>query len=253
VIGFGLDLSGYTTNKTSLAAIVAHGDSAEAVLLRNSAFSARRTTNMPVRVAVEAEVTALKQCLVLGPVAVDIPIDLQNLLVPDQAVSIWELTRRPIDKKLNAMPPLADRIGAPVARFSAIMRASDFRDRLGTDLFETYPAENLRRLEFSGKYKTQGLERLSERHAACEDLCRHLTFDGVCRNDDDLDAIICALTAAAPEDALVSEKELGFDYGEIPDGFRILKRNPFRNIVLKESEFSAWISEMLPKSAVSPA
>jgi hypothetical protein len=134
---------------------------------------------MPIRDAVEAEALALKQCLGLGRVAGDVPIDLQNLLVPDQAVAIWELTRRPIDKKLNAMPPLADRIGAPVARFSAIMRAGDFHDRLGEDLFETYPAENLRRLEFSGNYKARGSEGLSERRPALENLCRLLTFDGV--------------------------------------------------------------------------
>jgi Protein of unknown function (DUF429) len=250
MIGFGLDLSGYTTNKTSLAAVFANGSSAEAIVLRDSAFSARRTTNMSVRDAAEAEVSALRQCLGLGPVAVDIPIDLQNLLVPDQAVAIWELTRRPIDKTLNAMPPLADRIGAPVARFSAIMREGDFYHRLGNDLFETYPAENLRRLEFSGNYKTKGSERLSERDAACESLCRHLAFDGICRNDDDLDAIICALTAVAPEDALVSAKELGLEQGKLPTGFRILKRNPFSNIALKESDFSTWISEMLEKGAV---
>jgi hypothetical protein len=249
MIGFGLDLSGYTTNKTSLAAVVANGRSAEAIVLRDSAFTRRRTTNMSVRDVAKAEASNLKQCLELGPVAVDIPIDLQNLLVPGRAAAIWELTRRPIDKALNAMPPLADRIGAPVARFSAIMREGELRHRLGNDLFETYPAENLRRLEFSENYKTKGSERRSERDAACESLCRHLAFDGVCRNDDDLDAIICALAAVAPEDALVSAKELGLDQGELPTGFRIIKRNPFSNIALRESDFSTWISEMLIKRA----
>jgi hypothetical protein len=246
VIGFGLDLSGYTTNKTSLAAVVANGGVAEAVLLRCSAFSTRRTTDMSVRNAVEAEAFVLKQCLSIGRVAVDIPIDLQNLLVPDQAVAIWELTRRPIDKKLNAMPPLADRIGAPVARFSAILRVGNFRDRLGIDLFETYPAENLRRLEFFGNYKAQGSERASERDIASERLCRHLGFDGNCGSDDDLDAIICGIAAVAPEDALASAEELGLEQSMLPNGFRILKRNPFSNIMLRESDFSTWMSELLP-------
>ena len=251
MIGFGLDLSGYTTNKTSLAAVVANGEVAEAVLLRRSAFSTRRTTNMSVRNAVEAEAIVLKQCLSIGPVAVDIPIDLQNLLVPDQAVAIWELTRRPIDRKLNAMPPLADRIGAPVARFSAIMRVGNFRDRLGIDLFETYPAENLRRLEFFGNYKAQGAEKASERDVALERLCRHLAIDGNCASDDDLDAIICGIAAVAPDDALAPAKDLGIDQSMLPNGFRILKRNPFSNIVLRESDFSTWMSEMLPKLAAS--
>jgi len=249
VIGFGLDLSGYTTNKTSLAAVVANGDSAEAILLRNSAFSARRTTDMSVRDAIEDETLALKRCLGVGPVAVDIPIDLQNLLFPDRAEAIWELTRRPIDRTLNAMPPLADRIGAPVARFSAIMREGDFYDRLGTDLFETYPAQNLKRINFSGNYKSKRSERLNETRAACEDLSRHLTFDRACHSDDDLDAIICALTAVAPEDALVSKSEFGLDYNRLPSGFRLLKRNPFRSIIWREADFSTWMSEMPTKDA----
>jgi hypothetical protein len=253
LIGFGLDLSGYTTNKTSLAAIVASGEVAEAVLLRCSAFSTRRTSDMPVRDAVEAEAVVLDQCLSIGPVAVDIPIDLQNLLVPEQAEAIWELTRRPVDKKLNAMPPLADRIGAPVARFSAIMRVGNFGHRLGIDLFETYPAESLRRLEFFGNYKAQGSDRMAERDAAMESLCRYLALDGNCRSDDDLDAIICGIAAVAPTEALAPAEELGLDQRMLPNGFRILKRNPFRNIALRESDFSTWISEMLLKTAASPA
>jgi hypothetical protein len=241
VIGFGLDLSGYSTNKTSLAAVIANGDSAEAVILRGSAFSARRTTDMPILTAIKAETLALKQCLSVGPVAVDIPIDLQNLLFPDRAEVIWELTRRPIDKALNAMPPLADRIGAPVARFSAIMREGDFQHRLGNDLFETYPAANLKRMKFSGNYKSKGPEKVNERRDACEELCRHLGFDKACHNDDDLDAIVCALTAVASEDALVSANEFGLDRNKLPNGFRILRRNPFCNIKLSESDFSTWI------------
>jgi Protein of unknown function (DUF429) len=243
-MGFGLDLSGYSTKKTSLAVVVADGNVAEAILLRNSAFSLKRNTSMPVRTAVEAETIALQQCLALGPVAVDIPIDLQNLLVPDHAVAIWELTRRPIDKQLNAMPPLADRIGAPVARFSTIMRESDFGDRLGRDLFETYPAESLRRMGLKGNYKTKGPERSLERSAVCERLSKHLSLDGVCSTDDDFDAIICALAAVAPDADLVSADELGIEQSKLPRGFRILKQNPFSRIELKEISFSTWMSKM---------
>jgi len=199
---------------------------------------------------VRAEADALKQCLDIGPVAVDIPIDLQELLLPNEAEAIWELTRRPIDRKLKAMAPLADRIGAPVARFSAIMRDGGFRDRLGNDLFEAYPAENLRRLCFSGNYKAKSSEKLDEKQAACERLCRHLRIDGTCLSDDDLDAIICAITAVVSADALVSADELGLDLDKLPKGFRILKRNPFDNIALTEQDFSTWITRQV---SVSPA
>jgi len=205
---------------------------------------------MSVRDAVKAEAGVLKQCLDVGPVAVDIPIDLQNLLAPDDAKAIWELTHRPIDKKLRAMAPLADRIGAPVARFSAIMREGAFSDHLGNNLFEAYPAENLRRLRFSGDYKAKGLERLNEKRAACERLCHHLGISSDRDNDDDLDAIICAMTAVASKDALVSPDELGLDVDRLPKGFRILNRNPFTNIAVTEQDFSTWFTRL---GAASPA
>jgi hypothetical protein len=205
---------------------------------------------MSVRDAVKAEAHALKQCLDLGPVAVDIPIDLQNLLAPAAAEVIWELTHRPVDKKLRAMAPLADRIGAPVARFSAIMRDGGFSDRLGKDLFEAYPAENLRRLGFSGNYKAKSPEKLSEKHAECERLCRYLAIDREWHNDDDLDAIICAITAVASKDALASANELGLDLDRLPKGFRILKRNPFNSIALTEQDFSTWFAR---RGAALPA
>jgi hypothetical protein len=246
VIGFGLDLSGYTTNKTSLAAIIPDGEAAEAVLLRKSAFAIPRTTDMLVQDAVEAEARDIKRCLDIGPLAVDIPIDLQHLLAPDGAVAIWELTRRPVDKKFGAMAPLADRIGAPVARFSAIMRKANLYGRLGEDLFETYPAEILRRLEFAGNYKLRDSRKEQERRLACEALCRFLVFDRALYDDDDLDAIICALAAVAPDDSRVTAAEFDLGSHQPPLGFRILKRNPFAKIAWRESDFATWIASRRP-------
>jgi hypothetical protein len=239
VIGFGLDLSGYTTNKTSLAAVVSKGTAAEAILLRKSSFFGRRDTNLPLKEVVRAEAQDLKRCLDIGPVAVDIPIDLQDLLFPERAEVVWELTRRPIDKKLNAMPPLADRIGSPVARFSAIMREGNFNSRLGKDLFETYPSENLRRIRFS----TIGSEKNSSRREAREEFCRAFAIDVSQANEDDLDAILCALAAVAPKDSLMAEDEFLLDRGIPPKGFRILKQNPFSSIMVRQEDFSTWLAE----------
>jgi hypothetical protein len=239
VIGFGLDLSGFSTNRTSLAAVVTHGEAAEAVLLRKSAFCGARDTNLLLREIVKAEAQDLRRCLDVGPVAVDIPIDLQNLLVPERAEVIWELTRRPIDKKLNAMPPLADRIGSPVARFAAIMREGNFANRLGKDLFETYPSENLRRLRSAAT----DFERRASRRDARQDFCRALAIEVSQANEDDLDAVLCALAAVAPEDSLVTEDEFQLDRGRTPKGFRILKRIPFSRVVLRQEDFSTWFTE----------
>ncbi len=231
MIGFGLDLSGYTTQRTSLAAAVVRGQAVEAVLLKNSALSIRRATDMSVEEVVGADVCELTRCLDIGPVAVYIPIDLQHLLAPQRAEKIWELTRRPIDKRLNGMAPLADRIGAPVARFAAILRKGGFESRLGKDLFETYPSENLRRIY--GQNLT--------RPAARERFCRNFSLD--VPNDDDLDAVVCAIAAVVPDDAVVTAAE--FDLGGycLPNGFRILKRAPFERITVTECDFAIWMTD----------
>jgi hypothetical protein len=140
MIGFGIDLAGYTTGKTSLAVIKIDGRRATATLLRGSALSAKRESQSPLKEILKQEVAALRRCLMIGPVAVDIPIDLQGLPFPHAPKELWELTKRPIDKKFRAMAPFADRIGAPVVRFAAMRGHPDFSGVLGQNLFETYPA-----------------------------------------------------------------------------------------------------------------
>jgi len=234
LVGFGLDLSGYTTGGTSLAVVVSNGEMAEAIVLRGSTLSEARSTNSSLREIVDEDVRDLNRCFDIGPIAVDIPIDLQNLVFPERAALIWELTQRPIDRALRAMPPLANRIGAPVARFSAIFRQGKFGDRLGRDLFETYPSENLRRL-------SAGVP--ASRHAVRQEFCQRFSFDAAWLGDDDVDAIVCALAAVAPKDCLVVEREFQIDRGELPKGFRILSQCPFTSVSLREQDFSTWLSE----------
>jgi len=154
MIGFGIDLAGYTTGKTSLAVIEITGRRAEATLLRGSALLLKRESSDAVKEILRQEAAVLRRCLAIGPVAVDIPIDLQDLTNADRAEYIWQLTRRPIDWAMRAMPPLADRIGAPTKRFAAIMREGKFADLLGERLFEAYPDGTLRTLKLkAGSYK----------------------------------------------------------------------------------------------------
>src|SRR5262249_18741208 len=145
----------------------------------------------PVAPALAAEVETLRRCFAIGPVAIDVPIDLQDLLQPQRATPIWELTLRPVDRALGAMRPLADRIGSPVARFQAIMRAGAFDDLLGRSLFEPYPAGTwlLNNIGSKGyKGKNGG--------SVCGELCAKLRITPVLSNDDALDAVIVAVTAA---------------------------------------------------------
>jgi hypothetical protein len=191
--GFGIDLAGYTTGKSTLAFVEIDGRSVKATLLVDSALSQKRKSSDSLRDVLREEAAVLRRCLEIGPVAVDIPIDLQGLPCPPDPEYIWQLTRRPIDYAVNAMPAFADRIGAPVARFAAVMREGDFDAQLGKNLFEAYPAGTLKVLKIeAGQYKgPKGAQALAS-------LCITLKIEPHVKADDDIDAIICAITAAAP-------------------------------------------------------
>ena len=236
VIGFGIDLAGYTTGKTSLAVVEIRGKFATATLLRGSALSIKRDTSSPLKEILRQEVDVLWRCLTVGPVAIDIPIDLQDLTTTDRAEFVWQLTRRPIDRAVRAMPPLADRIGAPVARFAAIMHQGNFTSLLGDRLFEAYPAGTLKTLNIeTNSYKGEsGATALSS-------LCRTLKVEPPVESDHDIDAIICAITAAAPADAIHDAKALNVD-GAMPKGFRIPKNLSFDRIETSVANFDTWMA-----------
>jgi len=237
MIGFGIDLAGYTTGKTAIAAIEAKGHVGEAILLRQSHLSLPRSSTCEAATAVREDVECLRRCLRLGHVAVDVPICLQGLPYPSNPSEIWGLTRRPIDQKLRAMPPLADRIGAPVARFAAIMRLGNFKGDLGESLFETYPAATWKRLNIkAGNYKSKDGK---EARAA---LCGQLKIRPPIENDDDIDAVICAATAAAPDENICTKDDLALDIGELPRGFRLLKARPFESIYVTCANFDEWLA-----------
>jgi Protein of unknown function (DUF429) len=236
MIGFGIDLAGYTTGKTSLAVVEIDGKRAIATLLRGSALSAKRASSSPLKEILTQEAAVVWRCLTIGPVAVDIPIDLQDLAGPDHAEFVWQLTRRPIDRAVGAMPPLADRIGAPVARFAAIMREGNFAGLLGERLFEAYPAGTLKmlKIEASGYKNEDGVEALNS-------LCKTLKIEPAVDRDDDIDAIICAITAAAPADAIHDATALKVE-GSMPKGFRITKSLSFDRIEVRVASFDAWMA-----------
>jgi hypothetical protein len=236
MIGFGIDLAGYTTGKTSLAVVEIDGQAAKATLLRGSALSAKRKSGDALREVLSQEVAALRRCLAVGPVAVDVPIDPQALPNADGAEYIWQLTRRPIDQAMNAMPPFADRIGAPVARFAAIMREGDFFGLLGERLFEAYPAGTLKmRKVRPGRYKdAKGTKALIS-------LCGALKIEPHVENDHDVDAIICAIAAAVPADAVEDVSAFKIR-GLVPKGFRIPKSISFTRIGTTVALFADWMA-----------
>jgi hypothetical protein len=204
--------------------------------LRGSALSVKRETSGALKEILRQEAAVLRRCLAIGPVAVDIPIDLQDLNKPDRAEYVWQLTLRPIDRAVRAMPPLANRIGAPTTRFAAIMREGKFADLLGKRLFEAYPAGTLRTLKVEAdSYKgAPGV-------LALRSLCEALKVEPYVDSDDDFDAIICAIAAAAPADAVHDAEALGVQ-GPMPKGFRIPKSLSFDRIETAEARFDAWMA-----------
>jgi len=251
MIGFGLDLSGYSTGRTTLAAVQISGHTAEAVVLRESAFSKYRGGVDDGQKALKEEREALSWCLARGPVAVDVPIDLQGLPTPEGYQFIWELTKRPVDYAFDALAPLADRLGACVARFKAVVATDVLRAELGRRLFETYPAGSLRVM--GAPY--QGYKGVAGRHL-CTAIAHTLGFHHCDLSDDELDAIICAVTAVAPDGCRLEGKRLVQRMHTIkpftaktrlghrePDGFVLLERWPAYRLTVSRKDFESWIKK----------
>jgi hypothetical protein len=161
MIGFGLDLAGYTQKKTSLAAIIPQGMAAHVTLLRGSALC-----------------------------------DMPSLIL------LWAI---------GCSKPIRRRSG----------RSST---------------------SFPGLYKAKGKERIKEQRAACSALCERLSIVPPLYNDDDIDALICAVISVAPATDLWGPDDYKIKSADLPRGYRLLKRNPFKEICQTAAAFPEWIS-----------
>ena len=211
---FGLDLAGYSTNGSALA--VAESDNARitVTLLDGHCFCQAAEGTVLVAQKAAEEVECLRRLLARGKVLVDVPIDLQDLLRPEGATFIWQLTKRPVDRAFGALCPLADRIGSYVARMKNLWRilgAEMTGDPLGATLFETYPAASLRLSDrccegYKGRCgfqagvwtgsaaKTDIDQKKNNVFAKLLSELKWLAEDGFQMNNDEFDAAICALT-----------------------------------------------------------
>lgn len=146
------------------------------------------------------------------PIGVDVAIDIEALgaggtrRAPAQRM-LWELTHRPIDFAFFGDAPLTDRVGEFGVRFRALLAASAFE--LGNELLEVYPRASVELLEFKGQYRdgaahhtAQGWKADDRNKRADKLMVKLLEELGINPgqgadklNADDLDAILCALTA----------------------------------------------------------
>lgn len=244
-VAFGLDLAGYSTGRSALVELTFQRQHAVATIIRNSPFSKKVVGNSLLSEIIATEVEALKNITSLGPIAVDVPIDLQQLKASKPADFVWQLTKRPIDMALKALPPLADKLGAVVARFQAIMNEAGQWPNLGVRIFETYPSASIRKLGMdSTGYKGAKGASARARHAEA------LGFSRV-PDEDELDAVICALAAMKicrlDQSALERDVAAGLHATQLPEVFPLVPKGyvlcaqvPFTEIEINECDFAVW-------------
>ncbi|WP_168185938.1 DUF429 domain-containing protein [Magnetospirillum sp. ME-1] len=255
--GYGIDLAGYTVGKTRVAEAF-EDDTGQTVIqiLSGHVFDRKFGTDVRLSPVADGEREALIAWLNAGRVAVDVPIDLQQLAqIGSKVDHVWELTKRPIDRAYGGMAPLADRIGAPVARFQHLLSGlpgESISASLGIRLFETYPAASLKlikkvcpSLDLKSGYKPSrarwtGAEWVraddNKQSASLADMCGAIglyAVENIEIDDDQFDAALCALAAlyasnthysCLGEELMRSAPKL--TPGLAPDGYVLLKHLP---------------------------
>ena len=147
---------------------------------------------------------------------------LPNTTAPQR---VWQLTNRPVDKAFTALPPLADKIGAVVARMQRLKFVLGDKSFVGKNLFETYSAASLELLGLydkkhkgvarfeSGSWRGVEVAKKSEQ-AKNSRLAENLNqLRWTASNDfelthDEFDAALCALTGIASPDSRLEGPEL---------------------------------------------
>lgn len=218
---FGLDLSGYAGGNSAFVRAVSETDGIiDVTIYRGHVFGIKLRGDRPARPVVEKEVEVLRACCRAASLYVDIPIDLQGLPCPGGEVFIWQLVKRPVDQAFDALPPLAERIGAPVARYKNLHRfLGDVDVQLGMNIFETYPAAsldlmNLPREKYKGQraiFSSSGWYVPNEPDAPLGSIATGLRLvaeENETLDDHELDATICSITGVVGEEHVLSGKRL---------------------------------------------
>ncbi len=205
IIAYGIDLAGYSTGKTGFAKAVRSSPTQTLVTIyRNHALAKKVVGSLSLARATQPEIELLVSCCCSGQTLIDIPIDLQNIHEPRNSACVWQLAKRPVDFVFSALPPLADKIGSPVARIQNLLYHAQNNGnepvKLGVNLFETYPAGSLKNLSLPHVgYKNKSITFIDGqwRGETLADIANGLRFSadsGTTLNDDDVDACICAVT-----------------------------------------------------------
>lgn len=268
---FGLDIAGYSTGKSGFARADQKDNHIVVTVYEGHVFVKKHESTNPLHDIAEMEKEMLIACYKKGPLLVDIPIDLQGLPCPRDVFFTWELVKRPVDFAFNAMPPLADCIGSPLARYLHLFSSlnEEFETPLGKKIFETYPAGSLNLLNLTSKgYKGQQTS-FKNGHwnggqlAKIFNELRLTSNNGESFNDDNFDAMICAVTGVVDKNYRLQGDELNEKISyciekrlkssiririKAPDGYVLLKKIPEMEIKIVKKEVNTQ-QEMLQEVA----
>ncbi len=214
---FGLDPSGYSGSNSGFTRADLGSDGLlQVTVYENHVFRRTLRSSDPLEKHVESEKKVLKCCLGAGSVLVDIPIDLQGLPCPADAYFTWVLVKRPVDYAFDALAPLANLIGSPVARFQHMLRAlrEEAPDENLHEVLETYPAATLELLGLwctgYGKQQARFTRGRWEGGpmARIANTLRMVADEGETLTGDEFDAAICAITGLVAPDKRLAGDEL---------------------------------------------
>jgi predicted nuclease with RNAse H fold len=253
-VGFGLDIGGYgKKGATILTAAVAQHREIKVSVLTNSAFSRTLSGDSDLLEQITQEHDLLLQLIDIGPIAVDVPIDIQGLPSPPNVTRVWELTLRPIDKAFGGLAPVADKLGYCVARFTKLLATSN-RFKAGTNIYETYPAASLSVCGCVAKGYKKGEESPKVRSAIIE----KFKISDHSLSHDELDSVICALAAVGENDEILErdalkqemlrrlKNEASHNRHSVPKGYRLLSRCPsYPQIKIDRVPVSEWLQKYL--------
>jgi hypothetical protein len=270
-VSYGLDLAGYSSGGSALArATWMTSDRVNVLIKRNSVFSKKFKGSQKLSEVNRQELAELNAMIDEGIVVIDVCIDLQGLLCPTQISRLWELTRRPVDRAFTALCPLADKIGAYVARIQKLY--SELRqkhgDLLGERLFETYPSASLELMKVaSTKYK--GTAKLHENgwegidSAKPDEVIRNNELAstlntlqwaaplGFVLSHDEFDASICALTGLVKPELTLQGNQLDqrirtllLDKNDISQAEIARMHAPLGYRLLSSRVSNVWVSEI---------
>lgn len=221
----GIDLAGYTANRTAVVKLELEGERAIFKILRNHPFNSYNPKSS-FQDQIRSEACFLYDAYHkwLCHIVIDAPIDLNqmkldlqtirfdnpvvnskvynprlpnNRLTAKNLTDCWQLQKRPIDKALGGMPPIHSNLGIVTKRAELALSRSYAS--------ESYPKISKRLI---GYRENKIANKLFEFKEFLQTIDVNLASAVLSITEDELDAMFCALAGLLGTDAVVTEHEV---------------------------------------------